>query len=49
MKLIIQIPCFNEEKTLPETINELPKIYLDALELYIERYLSIFPKKNLSR
>ena len=25
MKLIIQIPCFNEEKTLPETINELPR------------------------
>lgn len=25
MKLIIQIPCFNEEKTLPETIQNLPK------------------------
>ena len=25
MKLIIQIPCFNEEKTLPATIKELPK------------------------
>src|SRR3990167_3202110 len=25
MKLIIQIPCFNEEKTLPETIHALPK------------------------
>jgi glycosyltransferase involved in cell wall biosynthesis len=25
MKLIIQIPCFNEEKTLPETFNDLPK------------------------
>lgn len=25
MKLIIQIPCFNEEKTLPEVINDLPK------------------------
>lgn len=25
MKLIIQIPCFNEEKTLPSTINDLPK------------------------
>ena len=25
MKLIIQIPCFNEEKTLPQTVNSLPK------------------------
>lgn len=25
MKLIIQIPCFNEEKTLPMVLNELPK------------------------
>lgn len=25
MKLIIQIPCFNEENTLPITINDLPK------------------------
>jgi glycosyltransferase involved in cell wall biosynthesis len=24
MKLIIQIPCLNEEETLPETINDLP-------------------------
>ena len=24
MKLIIQIPCFNEEKTLSSTINDLP-------------------------
>ncbi len=25
MKLIIQIPCFNEEKTLPDVFNDLPK------------------------
>jgi glycosyltransferase involved in cell wall biosynthesis len=25
MKLIIQLPCLNEEKTLPQTINDLPK------------------------
>jgi glycosyltransferase involved in cell wall biosynthesis len=25
MKLIIQIPCFNEEKTLPATLSDLPK------------------------
>jgi glycosyltransferase involved in cell wall biosynthesis len=25
MKLIIQIPCYNEEKTLPETLAELPQ------------------------
>jgi len=25
MKLIIQIPCFNEERTLPQTIGDLPR------------------------
>jgi glycosyltransferase involved in cell wall biosynthesis len=25
MKLIIQIPCFNEEQTLPETLRDLPR------------------------
>ena len=25
MKLIIQIPCLNEEQTLPETLKDLPK------------------------
>lgn len=25
MKLIIQIPCYNEETTLPEVVNDLPK------------------------
>ncbi|MHC5164702.1 MAG: glycosyltransferase family 2 protein, partial [Planctomycetota bacterium] len=24
MKLIIQIPCYNEEKTLPEVVRDLP-------------------------
>src|SRR5919107_3644166 len=25
MKLIIQIPCFNEEQALPETLGDLPR------------------------
>ncbi|MBA2517121.1 MAG: glycosyltransferase, partial [Solirubrobacterales bacterium] len=25
MKLIIQIPCFNEEETLPVTLRDLPR------------------------
>ncbi|MBN1845777.1 MAG: glycosyltransferase family 2 protein, partial [Sedimentisphaerales bacterium] len=25
MKLIIQIPCYNEEQTLPEVVADLPK------------------------
>src|SRR5687768_9223392 len=25
MKLIIQIPCFNEEETLPSTLGDLPR------------------------
>jgi glycosyltransferase involved in cell wall biosynthesis len=32
MKLIIQIPCFNEEKTLPETIKDLPK-HIDGIDI----------------
>jgi len=37
VKLIIQIPCFNEEKTLPLTLREIPKIYkgVDEVEILI--------------
>ena len=37
MKLIIQIPCFNEEKTLTETINDLPRKIagFDSVELLV--------------
>jgi glycosyltransferase involved in cell wall biosynthesis len=37
MKLIIQIPCFNEEKTLPETIRDIPKKIegIDKIEILI--------------
>ncbi len=37
MKCIIQIPCFNEEKTLPETIRDLPKQIpgIDCLEVMV--------------
>jgi glycosyltransferase involved in cell wall biosynthesis len=37
VKLIIQIPCFNEEKTLPVTISDLPKIIkgIDEIEYLI--------------
>jgi glycosyltransferase involved in cell wall biosynthesis len=37
MKLIIQIPCFNEEKTLPQTYADLPKQIdgVDAVEVLI--------------
>ncbi|MDR3551506.1 MAG: glycosyltransferase family 2 protein [Clostridia bacterium] len=37
MKLIIQIPCYNEEKTLPETFNDLPKALpgVDEIEYLI--------------
>ena len=27
MKIIIQIPCYNEEKTLPDTWNDLPRAF----------------------
>lgn len=37
MKLIIQIPCYNEEKTLPVTIHSLPKNIdgIDEIEVLI--------------
>ncbi len=37
MKLIIQIPCFNEEATLPATWNELPRSIpgLDEIEVLV--------------
>ncbi|MGB8452466.1 MAG: glycosyltransferase family 2 protein [Anaerocolumna sp.] len=31
MKLIIQIPCYNEEKTLPETFSDLPR-HIDGVD-----------------
>jgi len=37
MKLIIQIPCYNEEKTLPQTIRDLPDSVpgIDKIELLV--------------
>ena len=32
MKLIIQIPCYNEEETLPETVAALPR-QLDGIDV----------------
>ena len=37
MKLIIQIPCLNEEETLPDTLRDLPKFLngIDTIEVLI--------------
>ena len=37
MKLIIQIPCYNEEKTLPQVIADLPKTIpgIDIIETQV--------------
>ena len=37
MKLVIQIPCLNEEKTLPITIQDLPKTIkgIDDIEILV--------------
>ena len=32
MKLIVQIPCFNEEATLPETIRDIPR-HIDGIDI----------------
>ena len=41
MKLIIQIPCYNEEKSLPITLNALPKKIEGIDEIEVLKY-SIF-------
>lgn len=37
MKLIVQIPCYNEEKTLPQTVADIPRIIegVDEVEILI--------------
>ena len=37
MKLIVQIPCFNEEKTLPETVRDIPRQIegIDIVEILV--------------
>lgn len=37
MKLIVQIPCFNEENTLPQTVKDIPRIIpgVDTVEILI--------------
>lgn len=37
MKLFIQIPCFNEEKTLPDVVRDIPKTIsgIDSIEIMI--------------
>ncbi len=37
MKLIIQIPCLNEEQTLPQTLHDLPRVLpgVDEIELMV--------------
>jgi glycosyltransferase involved in cell wall biosynthesis len=37
MKLIVQIPCFNEEQTLPETVRDIPRFIpgIDAIEILV--------------
>jgi glycosyltransferase involved in cell wall biosynthesis len=37
MKLIVQIPCYNEEKTLPQTVHDIPKqiVGVDEIEILV--------------
>jgi glycosyltransferase involved in cell wall biosynthesis len=37
LKLIVQIPCFNEEKTLPQTVAEIPRTIegIDSVEILV--------------
>ena len=55
MKLIIQIPCFNEEKTLANTIRDLPKeiLGIDQIEYLViddgsdDQTVSVAKKENV--
>jgi glycosyltransferase involved in cell wall biosynthesis len=55
MKLIIQIPCFNEEKTLPATLRNLPKNIpgIDRVEILViddgseDRTADVARRKNV--
>ena len=31
-KLIVQIPCYNEEKTLPQTVSDIPR-QIDGIDV----------------
>ncbi len=37
MKLVIQIPCYNEEATLPQTVHDLPRTLpgVDEIEFLV--------------
>jgi len=37
MKLIVQIPCYNEEKTLPQTVRDIPRLIegIDEVEILV--------------
>ena len=37
MKLIVQLPCYNEKKTLPQTIADIPRLIegIDHVEFLI--------------
>ena len=37
MKLIVQIPCYNEERTLPHTVSDIPRSTegIDEVEILV--------------
>lgn len=37
MKLIVQIPCYNEEATLPQTVADIPReiVGVDEVEILV--------------
>jgi len=45
-KLIVMIPCYNEEKTLPLVIRSIPKIGTIVLA---KKFLNFTPKTSLKR
>lgn len=47
MKLIIQIPCYNEEKTLPITLRDLPQKIMGIDEINVLVIDDGFPDKTI--
>ena len=48
MKLIVQIPCLNEETTLPATLHAIPRVIpgIDRVEVLVIDHVEKLPTEN---
>jgi hypothetical protein len=45
-KLIVQIPCYNEEKTLPQTLRDIPPERLVLITSLKISAIKVWPKPS---